>query len=72
MSETFLIRTKGGPHPGTRGSPGPWPLPTTLPDDAEAEYVKVQESKLPEAFPGIVRGALYEWRAARSIEGEPK
>lgn len=65
MSETFLIRTTGGPHPGTRftdDSQYPWPLPDRLGDDG-GFYRKIRESGLP-AMPDdshVIRGAEYEW-----------
>jgi hypothetical protein len=69
MSETLLIRTEGGPHPGTRFTESPpfsWPLPATLPD-AGGRYVKVTESSLPAMGDGVrlLRGAEYEWEPAQ-------
>jgi hypothetical protein len=66
MSENFLIRTDGGPHPGTRvadPSVMSWPPPDSLPDDG-GRYVKVSQSELPTLPPGsrVMRGARYEWQ----------
>lgn len=66
MSEEFLIRTVGGPYPGTRIHPGPWPLPRELPDPRRrGKYVKKSESQMPPMPEGghIMRGAEYEWVA---------
>lgn len=68
--EPFLIRTVGGPAPGTRVSAAgeyDWPLPPTLNVPGETgRYVKKSESQLPAQAPDshVVRGAEYEWRAA--------
>lgn len=69
MSERFLIRTDGGPTPGTRSvfesATWTWPLPARLPG-LGGVYVKVRESGLPPQPEGsrVVRGAEYEWRQA--------
>ena len=55
--EQFLIRTEGGPYPGTRVSDGPWPLPDEL-TAPTGRYVKVSESQLKEGSPHLLRGAL--------------
>lgn len=66
MSERFLIRTLGGPHPGTRVTPDcdrwSWPLPDDLNDDG-GHYRKIRESDLPPMPEDgyVVRGAEYEW-----------
>jgi hypothetical protein len=67
VPEKFLIRTVGGPHPGTRIAPAdvmPWPLPDALPDE-RGRYVKRSESQLPPQADGshVMRGAEYEWEA---------
>lgn len=59
---TYLIRTTGGPHPGDRQHPGPWPLPDRLEDEG-GFYRKVGESQLTEDHPHVMRGAQYEWVA---------
>lgn len=62
---SYVIRTNGGPHPGTRSHPGPWPLPDRLEDEG-GHYAKTSESQLPpemDEHPNIMRGAEYEWRA---------
>lgn len=65
MSEQFLIRTKGGPHPGTRAvDVYPWPLPDVLAVPGEPGYYKKSsESQLPPmpADGRVLRGAEYEW-----------
>lgn len=63
MSESrYLMRTIGGPFPGDRVSPGPWPLPDSLSVPGEdGAYVKVRESQLTDDLPGVMRGAEYEW-----------
>ncbi len=70
MAEQFLIKTTGGPYPGTRLVPEeiyPWPLPEILPMDPTKEYdgvyCKVSEGS---ATPynnhqHVLRGAKYEW-----------
>jgi hypothetical protein len=58
--EQFLIRTEGGPYPGTRVSDGPWPLPDEL-TAPTGRYVKVSESQLKEGSPHLLRGAQYRW-----------
>jgi len=61
VSEQYLVRTVGGPHPGDRVSQGPWPLPDSLPDEG-GQYVKVSESQLPpDLSPHVMRGAQYHW-----------
>lgn len=67
MSERVLLKTVGGPHPGTRivdTSVMPWPLPDELPDpDSGGVYRKTTESQLPE-MPSdghVMRGAEYAW-----------
>jgi len=62
--EQFLLRTVGGPHPGSRVSPGPWPLPAELLDEG-GKYVKESESQLPPQPPDghLMRGAQYIWVA---------
>jgi len=79
-AEKFLIRTTGGPHPGTRvvNAEGvrqyEWPLPEMLPA-AGGHYRKVQESNLGPQEPGangrqlVLRGADYEWRPASAKDG---
>lgn len=67
MSEQLLIRTNGGPFPGTRvlvSPPATWPLPERLPDpELRGVYVKQSESQLPPmaADSHVMRGAEYEW-----------
>jgi hypothetical protein len=70
MSEyKYIMRTVGGPFPGDRVHPGPWPLPDVLPDPEDrGEYRKVAESQLPEDLPGLIRGAQYEWVPAAHKE----
>jgi len=64
MAESFLVRTKGGPRPGTKIADGwTWPLPELLLADG-GSYVKVSESALP-SMPDdghVLRGAEYEWQ----------
>jgi hypothetical protein len=74
--EPLLIRTEGGPYPGTRtvrlGDEGDegvaitWPLPELLWAHSGA-YRKTLESCLPPQPEGshVVRGATYAW-----VEGE--
>jgi|KBSMisStandDraft_5_1062788.scaffolds.fasta_scaffold1148476_2 hypothetical protein len=74
--EPLLIRTEGGPYPGTRtvyiGAEGDggeliaWPLPELLWAHTGA-YRKILESCLPPQEEGshVVRGATYTW-----VEGE--
>jgi hypothetical protein len=67
MAEEFLIRTNGGPKPGTRVVPEdvyPWPLPEVLAIPGEPGYYKKKsESQLPPmpADSRVLRGAEYEW-----------
>jgi hypothetical protein len=68
VTEHFMLRTVGGPHPGTRVATDqemPWPLPDELPDEG-GRYVKVSESALPPMSTDshVMRGAEYEWRPA--------
>jgi hypothetical protein len=59
--ETFLIRTSGGPIPGTSEARGTtWPLPDVLPYPG-GEYRKTGESLLPPDLPHVLRGAIYTW-----------
>jgi hypothetical protein len=63
MAEPFLLRTKGGPHPGDRlAEDWSWPLPEAL-SDTGGRYIKVSESLLPPQPEGsnAIRGAVYEW-----------
>lgn len=74
--EPFLIRTEGGPYPGTRtvylgdpddlGHPITWPLPELL-WAGDGAYRKTLESCLPPQPEGshVVRGATYIW-----VEGQ--
>lgn len=70
MSERFLIRTVGGPFPGTRVASDneyAWPLPDVLEDpEMRGVYRKGTESKLPPQEPDshIMRGAEYFWEPA--------
>lgn len=70
MTETFLLRTEGGPCDGeTRVATSdvmPWPLPDVLKYDASGRYVKAAESVLPPQLPGsgTARGATYRWEPA--------
>ncbi len=64
MPERFLVRTQGGPRPGTRVTDGwTWPLPDLLLAE-DGCYVKKQESDLPPQPEGsrLMRGAEYEWQ----------
>lgn len=64
MSERFLIRTEGGPRPGTKVAEGiGWPLPELLLWDT-GTYVKAAESALPPQAgdSGVLRGAEYRWQ----------
>jgi hypothetical protein len=66
--ETFLVRTEGGPHPGTRmadEAEWPWPLPDQLNDEG-GRYVKISESDLPPQpeESRVLRGARYRWEPA--------
>lgn len=72
IPEIFLIKTEGGPHPGTRitdETQYPWPLPGILGDTGGA-YVKVSESNAAPQEPGsrLVRGALYQWFSEDQIQ----
>ena len=65
-TENFLLRTIGGPHPGTRivgSSVMDWPLPTSLSDEG-GTYVKTSESQLPPQTLAshVMRGAEYHWK----------
>jgi len=65
MGERFLVRTEGGPNPGTRVAEGwAWPLPELL-LAAGGAYVKVSESQLPPMGEdsNLLRGAQYRWQA---------
>lgn len=73
MSESFLIRTIGGPYDNqTRvvaTSQGwSWPLPDELAHDVDdtGRYVKASESTLPPQCEGsrLMRGVQYEWQPA--------
>jgi hypothetical protein len=64
MAERYLVRTSGGPNPGTRVADGwAWPLPELLLAEAGA-YVKTGESQLPPMAEdsGLLRGAEYRWQ----------
>lgn len=65
MAERFLIRTSGGPNPGTRVIDGwIWPLPfLVLAEDGQ--YIKTGESSLPpqDDDSSLLRGAEYHWQA---------
>jgi hypothetical protein len=64
VPESFLIRTKGGPRPGTKvAGDWTWPLPELLLAEGGA-YIKVRESALPPMPDGgrVLRGAEYEWQ----------
>jgi hypothetical protein len=65
VPEHFLVRTKGGPNPGTRVAEGwAWPLPELLLANG-GQYIKVSESQL-QAMPDdshLLRGAEYRWQA---------
>lgn len=68
--EPLLIRSFGGPYPGTRLvkiSDFGWPLPDVLHGDG-GRYMKRGESALPPMPEGshVVRGAEYEWEAEGS------
>jgi hypothetical protein len=65
MSETVVLRTIGGPHPGSRyvdTATMPWPLPDKLPDE-NGYYRKTSESQLPPQTRDshVMRGAEYHW-----------
>lgn len=63
MPERFLVRTTGGPNPGTRVTEGwAWPLPELLLAEG-GQYIKTGESILPpqDDDSSVVRGAAYEW-----------
>lgn len=69
-NERFLIRTEGGPRPGTRivdqeTSPWTWPLPDLIPD-YHGHYHKTSESQLPpqRRDSHVLRGATYTWQPA--------
>lgn len=62
MSETFAVHFIDGPRAGeTDFVDGPWPLAERI-----GEYAKVDESRLAERQPGVVRGAAY-----RIVVGRP-
>ncbi len=64
MAERLLVRTQGGPNPGTRVAEGwAWPLPELLLTEG-GSYVKVSESRLPPMGEGsqLLRGAEYRWQ----------
>jgi hypothetical protein len=64
VSERFLIRTEGGPRPGTKAAEGiGWPLPELLLWEGGV-YVKAAESPLPPQDGGshLLRGAEYRWQ----------
>lgn len=72
--ERFLLRTEGGPDPGTRVIDGrvagwTWPLPDVL-HIAGGQYVKTSESQLPpQPRDGhVLRGATYTWRPDQQPE----
>lgn len=78
QGEVFLIRTVGGPHPGSRfvtqengGEVYGWPLPEELADEGGV-YVKVSESQLGPVEPdaAVMRGAQYEWREGAKARRE--
>jgi hypothetical protein len=63
----YLIRTEGGPHPGTRVTDTErdlftWPLPEALADEG-GQYIKISESRMPEdaESDNLMRGAVYKW-----------
>jgi hypothetical protein len=71
VTETFFIRTEGGPHPGTRvvdSDQFPWPLPGIL-NDSGGKYIKMSESNLEpqEKDSPVKRSARYEWRTDEQI-----
>jgi hypothetical protein len=71
MSETFIIRTEGGPHPGDRvveSDQYPWPLPGVL-SDSGGKYVKVSQSDAEPQEEGsrFIRSARYQWRTDEQI-----
>jgi len=66
--EPLLIRTDGGPYPGTRSvkiSEYGWPLPDILPClGYTGYYSKISESQLGPISKGshVIRGADYRWK----------
>lgn len=59
--EIFLIRTVGGPVPGTTQARGAeWPLPDVLWAPG-GKYRKTSESHLPPDLTYVLRGAVYVW-----------
>lgn len=67
-NEQFLLRTVGGPHPGSRvvtnGKDNfTWPLPEALLCEG-GTYVKTSESQLPAILDSqhVARGAEYKWQ----------
>lgn len=71
-TESFLVRTAGGPRPGTRVAEG-WerPLPELLMTEG-GQYVKVSESSLePQAEDShVMRGAEYRWQPGEPAAGQ--
>jgi len=67
MVEAFLIKTEGGPHPGTMvvdSDHFPWPPPGFI-SDVGGKYIKVSESPDPPSELGRMRTArvaTYQWR----------
>lgn len=64
MAERLLVRTQGGPNPGTRvAEDWAWPLPELLLTEG-GSYVKVSESQLPPMGKDsrVLRGAEYRWQ----------
>lgn len=67
--ERFLLKTVGGPHPGSRilntdeSRVWTWPLPVVIEGEG-GRYVKESESELPPQEPdsAVVRGAQYRWK----------
>lgn len=60
MPERLMVRTEGGPNPGTKLSDKwDWPLPELLLADG-GWYVKVSEGDL--YCEAATRGARYEWQ----------
>ena len=65
MPERFLIRTTGGPNPGTRVIGNwVWPLPFLVLAEG-GQYIKTGESSLPpqDGDSHLLRGAEYDWQA---------
>jgi hypothetical protein len=72
MGERLLIRTEGGPRPGTKATEDwQWPLPYLLLTEG-GQYVKVSESRLPPQPEGshLLRGARYRWQPGEPSAGQ--